>query len=55
MVPAILGLGHSGDYQTDRPCPQFLKGAGRLGGQGQASVVDVLTEAIVGFRQQRGV
>ena len=37
MVPATLGLGHSGDYQTDRPCPQFVKGAGRLGGQGQAS------------------
>ena len=37
MVPATLGLGHPGDYQTDRPCPQFVKGAGRLGGQGQAS------------------
>ena len=36
MVPATLGLGHPGDYQTDRPCPQFVKGAGRLGGQGQA-------------------
>ena len=35
--PATLGLGHPGDYQTDRPCPQFVKGAGRLGGQGQAS------------------
>ena len=23
MVPATLGLGHPGDYQTDRPCPQL--------------------------------
>ena len=35
--PATLGLGHPGDYQTDRPCPQFVKGAGRLGGHEQAS------------------
>ena len=35
MVPAILGLGHPGDYQTGRPCPQFVKGARELGGQGQ--------------------
>ena len=26
MVPATLGLGHPGDYQTDRPCPLFVKG-----------------------------
>ena len=38
MVPTTLGLGHPGDYQTDRPCPQFVKGAGRLGGQGQANI-----------------
>ena len=37
MVPATLGFGHPGDYQTGRPCPQFVKGVGGLEGQGQAS------------------
>ena len=55
MFPATLGLGHPGDYQTDRPCPQFVKGAGRLGGQGQQIVVDVSPEGIAELRQQRGV
>ena len=32
MIPATLGLGHPGDYQTGRPCPQFVKGARGLGG-----------------------
>ena len=37
MVPATLGLGHTGDYQTGRPCPQFVKQARGLEGQGQAN------------------
>ena len=55
MVPATLGLGHSGDYQTDRSCPQFVKGAGGLGARGRQGVVDVFPEGIAEFRQQRGV
>lgn len=54
MVPATLGLGHRGDYHTDRQCPQFVKGAMGFGGQGQA-MVDEFPEGIVEFRQQRGV
>ena len=52
MVPATLGLGHSGDYQTDRPCPQFVEGAGRLEGRGRQVAVEIFPEAIVEFRQQ---
>ena len=37
MVPAVFGLDHSGDYQTGRPCPQFVKGVRGFGSQGQAS------------------
>ena len=37
MVPAVVGLGHPGDYQTGRPCPQFVQGGRGLGGQGQAT------------------
>ena len=37
MVPAVVGLGHPGDYQTGRPCPQFVKQARGLEGQGQAN------------------
>ena len=55
MVSATLGLGHPGDYQTDRPCPQFVKRAGRLGGRGRQIVVDVSVEGIAELRQQRGV
>ena len=55
MVPATLGLGHPGDYQTDRPCPQIVKGAGRLWGQGRQVVVDVFPEDISESRQQSGV
>ena len=55
MVPATFGLGHPGDYQTDRPCPQFVKGAGRLGVRGGQVVVDVFPEGIAEFRQQRGM
>ena len=55
MVPATLGLGHPGDYQTDRPCPQFVKGQGGLGVRGRQVVVDVFPEGIAEFLQQRGV
>ena len=34
MVPATLGLGHPGDYQTDRPCPQFVHGDREAWGSG---------------------
>ena len=36
MVPATLGLGHPGDY--DRPCPQFVKGAGEAWGSGASKL-----------------
>ena len=55
MVAATLGLGQPGDYQTDRPCPQFVKGARELGGRGGRVVVDVFPEGTVEFRQQRGM
>ena len=61
MVPAILGLGHPGDYQTGRPCPQFVKGARGLGGRGLGDVsgrqvvVDIFPENNAEFHQQRGV
>ena len=55
MVPATLGLGHPGGYYTDRPCPQLVKGAGRLGVRGREVVVDVFPEGIAEFCQQRGM
>ena len=55
MVPATLGLGHPGDYQTGRPCPQFVKGARGLGGWGGQVVVGIFPEGIAEFSQQRGV
>ena len=55
MVPATLGLGHPGDFQTDRPCTQFVKGARGLWVRGGQVVVDVFPEGIAEFCQQRGL
>ena len=52
MVPDTLELGHPGDYQTGRPCPQFVQGG--LEVRGGKVVVDVFPEGIAEFRQQRG-